>query len=93
MGLNDSSSRTAWLTQRRISKALVGHRERTHGEPDYSRIGAMTGLRMRVTGHSAVQIYGAIKANAPLMRKEVMNEREYDEKYSLSLKPRKISIC
>jgi hypothetical protein len=48
---------------------------------DYSRVDAMTGLRMRVTGYSAGQICGAMKDNAPTMRKEVMNEREYAEKY------------
>jgi hypothetical protein len=41
----------------------------------------MTALRMRVTGYSAGQIYDAIRNNAPAMRKEAMNEREYSEKY------------
>ena len=41
----------------------------------------MAALRMRVTGYSAGQICEAIKANAPFMRKEVVIEREYDEKY------------
>jgi hypothetical protein len=55
--------------------------EKLHGDTDYSRIDAMVGLRMRVTGYSAGQIYGAIRENAPAMRKEVMGEREYAEKY------------
>jgi hypothetical protein len=55
--------------------------EKTQGDPDYSRVDAMAALRMRVTGYSAGQICEAIKTNAPLMRKDVMSEREHDEKY------------
>jgi hypothetical protein len=55
--------------------------EKLRGDMDYSRVDAMTGLRMRVTGYSAGQIYAAMKENAPAMRKEVMNAAEYAEKY------------
>jgi hypothetical protein len=55
--------------------------EKLQGDADYSRVDAMTGLRMRVTGYSAGQIYTAMKENAPALRKEVMNEGEYAEKY------------
>jgi hypothetical protein len=55
--------------------------EKLQGDTDYSRVDAMVGLRMRVTGYSAGQICEAIKENAPTMRKEVMGEREYAEKY------------
>jgi hypothetical protein len=48
---------------------------------DYSRVDAMVGLRMRVTDYSAGQICEAIKENAPVMRKDVMNAAEYAEKY------------
>jgi hypothetical protein len=48
---------------------------------DYSRIDGMIGMRMRVTGYSAVQIYEAIKNNATAMRRETMNAGEYDAKY------------
>jgi hypothetical protein len=55
--------------------------EKLRGDPDCSRVDAMAGIRMRVTGYSAGQIYEAIRENAPAMRKEVMSEREYSEKY------------
>ena len=55
--------------------------EKLQGDTDYSRVDAMAGLRMRVTGYSAGQIYEAMKENAPVMRKEAMSEREYEEKY------------
>jgi hypothetical protein len=55
--------------------------EKLQGGVDYSRVDATAGLRMRTTGYSAGQIRGAIKENAPVMRKEVMSEREYEEKY------------
>jgi hypothetical protein len=55
--------------------------EKIQGDVDYSRVDAMTGLRMRVTGYSAGQICEAIRENAPVMRKEVMSDREYAEKY------------
>jgi hypothetical protein len=48
---------------------------------DYSRIDGMIGIRMRVTGHSASQVYEAIKTNASTMRKETMNADEYAAKY------------
>jgi hypothetical protein len=55
--------------------------DKTQGEADYSRIDAMAALRMRVTGYGAGQICAAIQNNAPAMRKEVMSESEYGEKY------------
>jgi hypothetical protein len=55
--------------------------ERLTGDMDYSRIDGMIGMRMRVTGYSAGQIYNAIKTNAPAMRKETMNAGEYAAKY------------
>jgi hypothetical protein len=55
--------------------------KKLQGDADYSRVDATTGLRMRVTGYSAGQIYTAMKENAPALRKEVMNEGEYAEKY------------
>jgi hypothetical protein len=51
------------------------------GDMDYSRIDGMIGVRMRVTGYSAGQIYETIKANAPAMRRETMNADEYAAKY------------
>jgi hypothetical protein len=48
---------------------------------DYSRIDGMIGIRMRVTGYSAGQIYEAIKNNAPAMRRETMTAEEYATKY------------
>jgi hypothetical protein len=55
--------------------------EKLQGDVDYSRVDAMVGLRMRVTGYSIGQIFSAMKDNAPVMRKEVMNAAEYAEKY------------
>jgi hypothetical protein len=51
------------------------------GDMDYSRIDGMIGIRMRVTGYNAGQVYEAIKANAPAMRKETMSADEYAAKY------------
>jgi hypothetical protein len=66
--------RTHWKD---VMKKLQSVGENT----DYSRVDAMVGLRMRVTGYSAGQIYDAMKENAPAMRKEAMSEQEYGEKY------------
>ena len=54
---------------------------RTADISDYSRIDGMIGIRMRVTGYSAGQVYDAIKTNAPAMRRETMNADEYAAKY------------
>ncbi len=48
---------------------------------DYSRIDAMIGIRMRVTGYDAGQVRAAIEVNAPAMRKETLTAGEYDAKY------------
>jgi hypothetical protein len=48
---------------------------------DYSSIDGKIGIRMRVTGYSAAQVYEAIKNNAPAMRKETMAAAEWDAKY------------
>jgi hypothetical protein len=63
-----------WIHYRDIAEQLTG-------DMDYSRIDGMIGIRMRVTGYSAGQIYEAIKNNAPAMRKETMNAGEYAAKY------------
>jgi hypothetical protein len=48
---------------------------------DYSSIDGKIGIRMRVTGYSASQIYEAIENNGPAMRKETMGAAEWDAKY------------
>jgi len=48
---------------------------------DYSRLDAMIGVRMRVTGYSSAQVQNAIEENAPAMRKENMTDAQYNEKY------------
>jgi hypothetical protein len=53
---------------------------RSQGTPDHSRIDGMIGIRMRVTGYDAAQIYEAIRTNAPAMRKETMNAADYAAK-------------
>ena len=51
------------------------------GDLDYSRIDAMIGVRMRVTGYNLEQVQNTIEENAPAMRKENMTEAEYNGKY------------
>jgi hypothetical protein len=41
----------------------------------------MIGIRMRTTGHSPDQIRDAIETNAPAMRRESMEEAEFNAKY------------
>jgi hypothetical protein len=65
-----------WIHYRDIAEHQTGN------YMDYSRIDGMIGIRMRVAGYSAGQIYEAIKANAPAMRKETMSAAEYAAKYS-----------
>lgn len=54
---------------------------RQKGEMDYSRIDAMIGIRMRVTGYEAGQVQAAIQENAPAMRKDTLSTAAYDAKY------------
>jgi hypothetical protein len=54
---------------------------RQNGAPDYSSIDGKIGIRMRITGYDASQIYEAIKINAPAMRRETMSADEWSAKY------------
>ena len=49
--------------------------------PDCSRIDAMIGVRMRVTGHSQDEIRSAIERNALAMRRETMSTEACEAKY------------
>ena len=53
----------------------------TGGQPDYSRIDAMIGVRMRVTGYAQGDVQSAIEQNAPAMRREAMSADAFTEKY------------
>lgn len=52
------------------------------GAEDYSRLDAMIGIRMRVTGHTRAQVCDAIETNAPVLRQEKLSPEEFQEKYS-----------
>ncbi|MDR3231198.1 MAG: relaxase/mobilization nuclease domain-containing protein, partial [Synergistaceae bacterium] len=51
------------------------------GEPDYSRIDAMIGTRMKVTDHTRDEVRSALENNAPAMRRETMSAEEFTAKY------------
>lgn len=51
------------------------------GDTDFSRVDAMIGVRMRVTGYSADQIKFALREEAPKARKAGLSAAEYDAKY------------
>jgi hypothetical protein len=51
------------------------------GVVDYSRIDAMVGARRRVTGYSQSDVESAIDANAPVIRRESMEQGDFDSKY------------
>ena len=51
------------------------------GDIDYSRIDAMIGIRMRVTGHSQNDVQNAIESNGPAMRRENMSAEAFEAKY------------
>lgn len=54
---------------------------KTKGDRDYSRIDAMIGIRMRVTGYSQGDVQSAIETNAPAMRRENMSAEVFEAKY------------
>ena len=51
------------------------------GDIDYSRIDAMIGIRMRVTGHSQGDVQSAIEESGPAMRRENMSAEAFEAKY------------
>lgn len=51
------------------------------GGIDYSRVDAMIGIRMRVTGHSANDVQNAIEESGPTMRRENMSVEAFEAKY------------
>jgi len=70
-------NRAYWSHYRDIvSKSLSGQ-----GNLDYSRIDAMIGIRMRVTGHSQGDVQSAIEESGPAMRRENMSAETFETKY------------
>ena len=51
------------------------------GAMDYSRVDAMIGIRMRVTGYTPSEVQRTIEQNAPTMRRESMTHEEFISKY------------
>jgi len=52
-----------------------------HNDEKFSEIDSMIGMRMRVTGYSPSEIAGAIKNNAPKLRKQELSSEKFQEDY------------
>ncbi|MDL2263065.1 relaxase/mobilization nuclease domain-containing protein [Synergistaceae bacterium OttesenSCG-928-I11] len=75
-GPNDPNG-AYWTHYRDIVSKSMGD----PGQIDYSRIDAMIGIRMRVTGYSQSEVKNAIESNGPAMRRENMTAEAFDAKY------------
>jgi hypothetical protein len=64
-----------WAHYRDIAAKFTG------GVVDYSRVDAMIGVRMRITGYSQGEVAGAIASNAAAMRRENMTHEAFAAKY------------